>query len=274
MLRKHATKIGLVLISLATLCSSTMAARRNSADVLVVPSRYTIVQLSFDIVALRDVALVAYGDNPGSEEPLLHAWDASSGAWKRITVDEYAVGAFSAKEPDEMFLVGSDNDLPATVMAGASQAEKVTRINTLSVVEVVNTLHQSMKFNEREWRLLAERHGLKIKDFNYERRRWGRYGPPGAKRKKPDEVAEALEEELDEAIGPAAEETEPVVDEPATLGPVEEGDMPAVEPAEAKAPKPPRAKTMVEPETPEAPVAEIEEASAVDTGIEPSPADK
>jgi len=275
MLRKHAAKIGLVLISLATLCTSTMAARHNSADVLVVPSRYTVVQFAFDIVALRDVALVAYSDNPKSEEPLLHAWNADSGAWKRITVDEYAVGAFSSEEPDEMILVGSDSDLPDTVIAGASQAKNVTRIKTLGIVDLVNTLHKRMKFSEREWNLLAERHGLKIKDLNYERRRWGRYGPPKTKRKRPVDAAgeleqleqlEQLEEELDEAPTPAPEpeESEPIADEPVQIGPVEEEDMPAVEPPEADVPEAPKAKVMVEPEAPEAPA----------VAVEPAPEDK
>jgi hypothetical protein len=278
MFRKHAARIGLVLISLAALCSTTMAARRNTTDVLVVPSRYTIVQLSFDIVALRDVALVAYGNSATSGDLLLHAWDADTGTWKSITADEYAVGAFSSREPDEMILIGSDADLPSAIIAGASQARNVTRIDTLSVVTVVNALHKRMKFTEREWKLLAERHGLEIKDSNYERRRWGRYGPPGKKTKAPESVelpAEDIASEPEETV-----ETESL--EPASLGPVEEKGMPEVEPAEVEAPE---AKTIVKPEAAESTVAAEVEAEApdaaiqaedavIDSVVEPSPADK
>ena len=273
MFRKHAARIGLVLISLAALCSTTMAARRNTTDVLVVPSRYTIVQLSFDIVALRDVALVAYGNSATSGELLLHAWDADTGTWKRITADEYAVGAFSSREPDEMILIGSDEDLPSVIIAGASQARNVTRIDTLSVVTVVNALHKRMKFTEREWKLLADRHGLKIKDSNYERRRWGRYGPPGSKSKKPVEVAETLEEELDEITAPDPEETEPVTDEPASLGPVEEKGMPEAETPEAEAPKaavettPEMLETAPEVEIPETAEEEVAEVMATEEAV-------
>lgn len=225
MFSKHTSKIGLVLILAAALSNTTMAARRNTADVIVVPSRYTIVQLAFDIVALRDVALVAYGNSATTGELLLHVWDANNRKWKRITVDEYAVGAFSSHVPDEMILVGSDNDLPAAIIAGASQASNVTRIDTLNLVTVVNTLHKRMHFKEHEWQLLAERHGLKIKDANYERRRWGRYGPPGTK--KTPESAQLPEEETEE----------PETVEPARLGPVEEQGLPQVETPKAVEPK-------------------------------------
>jgi hypothetical protein len=228
MFRKHAARIGLVLMSLATLCSTALAARRNTTDVLVVPSRYTIVQLAFDIVALRDVALVTYGNSVTSGDLLLHAWDANSGTWKRITAEEYAIGAFSSREPDEMFLVGIDDDLPSAVIAGASQARNVTRIDTLSVVTVV----------------LADRHGLKIKDSNYERRRWGRYGPPGQKK-----APESVELPTEELASDPEEAVEPEALEPASLGPVEEKGMPEAETPEVEAP---RAAVEATPERPEA----------------------
>ena len=291
MIKRHLTKLCLALVATAALFTTTAAAaRRNNADVLVVPSRYTIVQFAFDIVAMREVALVAYDNNSGSEEPLLHAWDADNGSWKRITADEYAVGAFSSREPEEMILIGSDEILPAAVIAGASQAKNVTRIDTLSLMTVVNTLNKRMKFSSREWSLLAERHGLKIKDLNYERRRWGRYGPPGTKPKKPARAAKKSAEEaiaeLDALEAAAeAEETAPAVDTPDELEPVEEKGVPEVDPIEETAPEMPEAKATIEPAPeatadvvePKVPAAAMEaEEGVIDAPMEAeaSPADK
>ncbi len=282
MFRKQAARIGLGLIAVAILCITTAsAARRNSADVLVVPSRYTIIQFAFDIAALRHLTLVAYDNGENAQEPLLYTWDANNGAWKRITVDEYAVGAFSAEEPDEMILVGSDELLPAAVIAGASQARNVTRIETLNLMTVANTLHKRLDFSPREWKLLAKRHGLQIKDMNYERRRWGRYGPPGKERTKPVEaVAESAEEAIAEAEELEPEEEEKEEEQPVQLSPVEEKGAPVVESIEDALPVEPEAKATVEPEEKaevvekDVPAAMAAEDEVIETAIEPSPADK
>jgi len=177
-------KFVIALVAMTAICgSSVYAARSCSGDVLVVPSRFTIIQLAFDVVALRDVTLIAYKSSGVDEEPVLYIWDKNLSAWKDITIDEYAIGSFSATTPSEIILIGSDNDLPASLISGASQAKKVTRIDSLNVAPVINALNKDMKFTTKEWELLAERHGLKITDRNEERRRWGRYGPPGQDKK-------------------------------------------------------------------------------------------
>jgi hypothetical protein len=202
MFNQQTTKIYVVLVALATLWGS--AARAANSTVLVVPSRHTIVQLAFDIQALRGTKLIAYDKNLDTDEIVLHAWDTGQQAWSRMTLDEYAIGAFAQGVPDEMILVGSDTDLPAVVMSGASLAKKVTRIDTLNLVTVMNTLHKSMKFKPSEWKIIAERHGLEIEDKNYERRRWGRYGPPnkdntteGQESEEAKDTMDVLEAELD-----------------------------------------------------------------------------
>jgi len=185
-------KIVVALVVLATICgSSAFAVGNHSSDVLVVPSRFTIIQLAFDIVALRDVNLIAYESSSVDEAPVLYLWDKSAFAWVDLTIDEYAIGSFSTTTPKEMILVGSESDLPALLISGASQAKRVTRIDSLNVVPVINALNKGMKFTPAEWRILAERHGLEIKDRNEERRRWGRYGPP--KKDKIQNVSDDVE---------------------------------------------------------------------------------
>jgi hypothetical protein len=169
-----------------------------------------------------------------------------------------------------MILVGYSADLSATVIAGASQAKKVTRIDTLNLVTIVNTLDKSMKFTPREWKVLAKRHRLEIKDMNYERRRWGRYGPrKKAEGERTEEDTDVDPESMAEANNLAAKQE---VEQEATIA----VDAPALElapePAEAVAPA----------EAPEAVIEEkgVEKASAAEAttldaaGTETSAEDK
>jgi hypothetical protein len=222
------------LVILTALLGVTGLAADNTKGpaVLVVPARHTIIKLAFDIMALRDVALVAYDKDPDIEGPFLHVWNAETPAWDRLTLDEYNVGAFCDKVPNEMILVGYSADLPATVIAGASQANKVTRIDTLNLVTIVNTLDKSMKFTPSEWKVLAKRHRLEIKDMNYERRRWGRYGPRKKAEVDPTEDTDVAPEAKAEANNLAAkqeveQEATIAVDAPALDGvpePAEEAE--------------------------------------------------
>jgi len=199
MLMKYVKQIAVVLAAAVVMCGSSVYAAKGDGSVLVVPSRYTVIQLAFDIAALRDVTLVSYENSDADKDPVLYRWDAFSSAWKVLTADEYAVGSFSAATPTEMILVGSGSDLPATLIAGASQAKKVSRIESLNIVDMVNSLNKSMKFTPREWQILSERHGFTYKDKNEERRRWGRYGPPG-ERKAAKKAAAVQEEDCDVVV--------------------------------------------------------------------------
>ena len=166
--------------AVTVLGTSAYAAGENS--VLVVPARYTVVQFAFDIEFLRDATLISYEKSDAGKDPVLYLWDSADSAWKSISLDEYSVGSFSRYVPKEMVLIGSRRELPASIIDGASQAEKVTRIDTLNIADIANTLDKSMKFTLPEWKALANKHRFTIKDENEERRRWGRYGPPGEKK--------------------------------------------------------------------------------------------
>ncbi len=241
MLKNKIKIVVVLLVALTTTCGSSLyAARSYSSDVLVVPSRFTIIQLAFDVAALRDVSLIAYESSNGDEEPVLHVWNKTSSSWENLTIDEYSIGSFLATTPREMILIGSDKDLPASLISGASQAKRVTRIDSLNVAPVINELNKSMKFSQQEWKVLAERHGLQIKDRNEERRRWGRYGDPNKKKVKKvseEELAspKACEssfkdgfEALDAEFNDIEETESPKLDLPPEDEPVAEFDEPKV----------------------------------------------
>jgi hypothetical protein len=184
MLMKRVKPVVAALIAAITVCgTSAYAAGENG--ILVVPSRYTVVQLAFDIAALRNATLISYEKSDAGKDPVLYIWDSLTSAWESMSIDEYSTGSFSPVVPKEIILIGSGDDLPAAIIDGASQAKKVSIINTLNIADIVNSLNKSMKFTPPEWKALANKHGFTIKDNNEERRRWGRYGPPGTKKKSP-----------------------------------------------------------------------------------------
>ncbi len=300
--------MGFVLAALsAILIMPVYAGSGRAQDVLVVPARHRIVQFAFDISALRDTALVAYDEAPDGEGTVLHAWDDDAESWILLTADEFAIGAFSDLELRDMFLLGSDDDLPSIIITGASQAKSVTRIDSLNLKDVANGLNASMRFKSREWKALSKRHGLQIKDLNYERRRWGRYGPPSKKQpatptstqsdaidpepvEEPETSAAPMEEqpiedpELD--IGPTAEEKglelapEAQVTEPEPAPNAESDEVSEPEPeadpepvVEKELPPQPEIPDVDEKGSPTAP--EISEEEAVEEVIdEPAPEDK
>jgi hypothetical protein len=178
------------------------AARKQ--DVLVVPTRQRTVALAFDVRAMRDLVMITYRGTASTQNPLMHVWSPSANAWQELSAEAYAFGKFTTSQPGTIFLIGSDSDLPASVIEGASQASKVVRIDSISIAEMANIFNQHLAFSPREWKALAERHGLQTTDLNYERRKWGRFGPPPSERtgvqKAPVFPADELPKDIEQGI--------------------------------------------------------------------------
>jgi len=252
----HSSSIrGFILFTMAMVsvltAGSAQAARK---DVLVVPARQRTVALAFDVQAMRDLVMITYRGTASTGSPLMHVWTPSAKAWRELSPEEYAFGQFMTSQPGTLFLVGTDHDLPASVIEGAAQAAKVIRIDSISMAEVANTLDQHLKFSTREWKALSERHGLQTRDLNYERRKWGRFGPPpSARPAEPektvfpdDEFPQDMTESPDAATDTAdAVPAEPKTDDATTSvdgGTPTEAPAPVIEPA---------IEPVIEPETPE-----------------------
>jgi hypothetical protein len=168
--------------------------RQYTSTALVVPAKYTIVQLAFNVARMRPVSLVSYDRGEDAASPVMHVWNSSGcGSWVRITVEEYGEGNIFPVQPQRIMLVGDDDDLPSVIMDASSWAEPV-RIPTVSIVDLINTLDTSFDFTPREWKFLAKEHGLKLKDHNKDLRRYGKYGKPGTE-KRP-KMPELIQEEM------------------------------------------------------------------------------
>jgi hypothetical protein len=171
---------------LAAVCFSFLLgyeSRGKEADVpvvLVVPARPTAVQFAFDVARLRNVSLATYSVDPKLREPALYFWDADEKDWKPWDVTAYlGTRATGASAGLRCVMVGRDGEVPARLEEAPAWAEAFDRLRTLNPADLVNELNKLLRFSAREWRWLAHRYGLTLKDQNTEIRRYGKYGPPG-----------------------------------------------------------------------------------------------
>jgi hypothetical protein len=80
-------------------------------------------------------------------------------------------------------------------------------------VELVNGLDDIFKFSAGEWRYLAREYKLTLKDLNAERRRYGRYGRPGARLSRPARQSGDVPSRLSEEVPmPVSDDDLPVPD--------------------------------------------------------------
>ena len=279
----------MTLLVITSLGATAHAAKRDA--VIVMPGRYTVVQFAFDVARIRPVELVAYDKGVGDEPLLLHVWDAAAADWKPADIAAYQDGSLFDAQPKQAFLIGGDKDLPAELSDGSGWCKKVTRVSSLKVVDMANSMNQHLKFSGSEWKRLAKRHNLELADDNADRRRYGRYGKPGTESNEPRPVnpliawfrrnkEEAPEEQppVDEAIeitpvDEAVKEAPTEIDETNDVTPVDEAveEVPAESDAAVEAPteSPEEEKGMPVPEVKAEVKAEVVDEAPVETPAAP-----
>ena len=167
-----ATFLGLIVVS------DTIA---TEPTVIVMPSRYTVVQFAFDVARLRrNVYLMTYEKLASSKAPAYHVWDETKQDWVRVELNDYLTGAIFAATPKNVVLIGSDKDVVSELTAAPAYCQVPLRVQALDVVTLVNSLNKVMEFTAREWKWLGERHQIEFKDLNADRRKYGKYGKPGS----------------------------------------------------------------------------------------------
>lgn len=154
------------------------AARIDAAGtVLVVPSRYTVLQFAFDIDSLRDVSLVAYEPGAGTAGPTLHVWDKGVGDWVRMAVPDFEAAVGLPEQVAGVCVVGET--VPEVLAKAPSWGVSYELVPSLDLSVLANSLHKTMSFSDREWRWLSSRYDLRLEDRNRDRRRFGKYGRDG-----------------------------------------------------------------------------------------------
>lgn len=214
---------------------SPVADTAQTRLLLVVPTRYTIVQLAFDVQQLRHTELLAYDDQSPADTPIIHVWNPQRHDWILIDVAQLRSGTLFPEAIDTAVVVGRDEDLPQGLLAAVGAQTNYRRVPELNLANTLNTLHEELTFTAREWKWLANRYGIKLQDLNAERRRYGRFGKPDASGRAEDAPVRQRQQDI-EPLPPRTETTPPttaIPDDPKP--PVAREVQPDPEPAPPKA---------------------------------------
>ena len=187
------------------LAADTAAASERAVTLLVVPARPRVIQLAFDLIKLRAVAVVAWHGDAKTAEPVLHVWAGSD--WQYVSLSAFAEQTFLPGQIGEVIVVGDDQLVPAVLLNSMPWCPNVKRISTINIADLLNSLDQSLAFRDREWQWLAGRYELTLTDLNAERRNKNPYATPRSK--LPIEKREFKQEKGDLAPAQLVEEQPP-----------------------------------------------------------------
>ena len=167
-----------VLFAVVLSAEARSAARADGPALLIIPSRYTVVQFAADIAGIRSLYLIAY-DKDRNGDLVLYIWDEAGAEWITIGLEEFQSGDVLSRTPSVTFLISQQGQTPAGLASGY---DNVKHVQSLNVKDMVNALHAELRFTASEWKGLARRYGLQLEDRNADRRRYGRYGSPAGAR--------------------------------------------------------------------------------------------
>jgi len=170
-MKSYATRIALVMLLLLVLTASVCeAVPRRGLTLLVAPSRYSVMQVAFDIVHRYGVALVSYEGDASSQNPELFAWNGME--WVKISLQDYANCTFMQTAPTRTILIGGDELLPPLL---AEYAEgwslEVLNIPSIYTADLVNSFANIFSFRKYDWSWFSRRYNLNLEDLNSARRK-------------------------------------------------------------------------------------------------------
>lgn len=223
--------------------SARAQTKPEQVTMLVVPARYSVLQVAFDMYRRFPVVLVSYQGEASTESPLLHAWTGKD--WSPITLPEYGTASFLRVAPGQTVLVGDDALLPPVLASSISSwCPRVLNVPFIDNAALVNSFGEIFKFKPRDFEWFARRYNLKLKDENQPRREesWydvGAYEDWWSQRHRRQKQGREVPAEL-ERRPPPVEPVPPIsIQPPAEPEAVEPAPEPAaVEPAPADEPAP------------------------------------
>ena len=227
MKRNSAVRSAWRMGALGLLVMAVTALSSPAYTLIVAPARYSVMQVSFDLLARTPSVLVSYQGEGAAAEPVLHAWNGSE--WVLISLKDYREGNFLQRVPDRAVLIGDDATLPASVLEASGWVGDVVRVRDLTTGSLINEFGHILKWRDGDWQWFAKRYNLTLRDESESRRNSSWYDRPGPLPDRPRVMERIVE-------GPVAEPA-PAVVVPAEVEPVQPVDaVPAVEPMPAAEP--------------------------------------
>ena len=166
MIRKSLIVFGAALLLMTLDFQAFGSASRSKAEptLLVVPARYSVVQVASDIAQQYPVVLVTYQGQADTRDPLLHAWNGKQ--WVFVSMADFSSGRFIRNKPTRAILVGDERTLPDVLVPAASWARKVMNVPSIGTADLVNTFGREFNFGDYDWQWYARRYNLDLEDLN------------------------------------------------------------------------------------------------------------
>lgn len=142
----------------------TPAAAQADAVLLVTPSRYSVMQVAFDVARRYPTVLVSYQGTVA--EPILHVWNGYE--WMPLSLADYQSGAFLQSYPGRAVFLGDDALLPAGLRSISAWCSQTTQIPGLETHALVNAIGHYLPFMPADWRWFAGRYNLTLKNLKAE----------------------------------------------------------------------------------------------------------
>ncbi len=235
-MKKSGIVKAVVVLALLVSCqiSQALVARTPKLTMVVVPARFSVLQVSFDLISRFSAVLVSYQGDATTDVPLIHAWNGQE--WVSVTLEDYREASFLQVTPLRTIIVGDESMVPAVLTEASSWCQDVINIPSIDTATMVNSFGRLFDFTRSDWQWFSKRYNLGLQDINAEKRNRSWYDFPFVEKKAdvPQEIpspAEAPEADL-----PAAG------DEPSSM------EMPSlVEPQPEQPEAAPEAQSMIEP---------------------------
>jgi hypothetical protein len=201
-----------ILLTGMTHSGSALTPESREITMLVVPARYSVLQVAFDVADHYRTVLLSYQGDARSEWPLLHAWNGRE--WVYVSVDDYRDGRFLQRMPTRTVLVGDEDQLPPLLLSSTDWCPMVMSIPSIDTATLVNSLGKVYSFPPEQWRWFAARYNLTLLELNREDRRRSWYDGPYIPEREEDSSIPSVYLDPEEV---RFEQTDVVADEPEAL---------------------------------------------------------
>lgn len=151
----------LLILVVSIIWSSGVApafAAQDDAVLLVLPSRYSVMQVGFDVARRYPTVLVSYQGS--HDNPQLHAWNGFE--WMPLALADYQSGAFLQVYPARTIFIGDDSLLPTSLRSINTWCPKTVQFPNLETAALVNGIGHYLPFTPTDWRWFAGRYNLNL----------------------------------------------------------------------------------------------------------------